>query len=298
MPDNESKTMIYSMTGYACKTLQLPTTSIQLEIKSVNHRFLDLAIKISDDFKPIENLLRLQITNQLSRGKVDLRISFKENGVDHPQLRLNQDLLEQYLGLIEQINQKTKAVSQFSATDIIAFPGMLIQQHYSLEELQTPILSACALLLKELQLSQQTEGEKLAVIMQARLTEIQAVIALIQPLLGTLVQNHQLKLKQRISEALNNVELNDSRLQQEFAFFCQKMDVSEEIDRLKAHVAEFNNLLVAGGPIGKRLDFICQEMQREANTFGAKSISIETTQKAVELKVLIEQIREQVQNLM
>ena len=107
-----------------------------------------------------------------------------------------------------------------------------------------------------------------------------------------------MKLKQRLAEFIHESEINDARLQQEFAFFCQKMDVSEEIDRLQAHVNEFNALLNKGGQIGKRLDFICQEMHREANTFGSKSVAIETTQKAVDLKVLIEQIREQVQNIM
>lgn len=290
--------MIYSMTGYAAKPIQINSSLIQLEIKSVNHRFLDITIKSADEFKPLENLMRNLISSQISRGKIDIKCFFKDNKELNQELHLNQELLKEYLALINQINQLNEFPAPVSAAQIIAMPGIIKQQNLNLEEIQEPILQGFTDLLQEFKLTQEAEGNKLLDILTARLTQIQEIIFNIQPLLAQITHDYREKLKLRLSEVLGESEINDSRLQQEFAFFCQKMDVNEEIDRLGAHVSEFKQLLTKGGAIGKRLDFICQEMHREANTFGSKSVSIETTQKAVDLKVLIEQIREQIQNIM
>ncbi len=290
--------MIYSMTGYAAKPIQINSSLIQLEIKSVNHRFLDITIKSADEFKPLENLMRNLISSQISRGKIDIKCFFKDNKELNQELHLNQELLKEYLALINQINQLNEFPAPVSAAQIIAMPGIIKQQNLNLEEIQEPILQGFTDLLQEFKLTQESEGNKLLDILTARLTQIQEIIFNIHPLLAQITHDYREKLKLRLSEVLGESEINDSRLQQEFAFFCQKMDVNEEIDRLGAHVSEFKQLLNKGGAIGKRLDFICQEMHREANTFGSKSVSIETTQKAVDLKVLIEQIREQIQNIM
>ncbi len=290
--------MIYSMTGYAAKPIQINSSLIQLEIKSVNHRFLDITIKSADEFKPLENLMRNLISSQISRGKIDIKCFFKDNKELNQELHLNQELLKEYLALINQINQLNEFPAPVSAAQIIAMPGIIKQQNLNLEEIQEPILQGFTDLLQEFKLTQEAEGNKLLDILTARLTQIQEIIFNIHPLLAQITHDYREKLKLRLSEVLGESEINDSRLQQEFAFFCQKMDVNEEIDRLGAHVSEFKQLLTKGGAIGKRLDFICQEMHREANTFGSKSVSIETTQKAVDLKVLIEQIREQIQNIM
>lgn len=290
--------MIYSMTGYAAKPIQINSSLIQLEIKSVNHRFLDITIKSADEFKPLENLMRNLISQHISRGKIDIKCFFKDNKELKQELHLNQELLTQYLALITQINNLNDSPAPVSAAQIITIPGIIKQQNLNLEEIQEPILQGFADLLQEFKLTQRAEGDKLLEILSARLTQIQKIILNIHPILAQITHDYREKLKLRLSEVLGESEINDSRLQQEFAFFCQKMDVNEEIDRLGAHVSEFKQLLTKGGAVGKRLDFICQEMHREANTFGSKSVSIETTQKAVDLKVLIEQIREQIQNIM
>lgn len=290
--------MIYSMTGYAAKPIQINSSLIQLEIKSVNHRFLDITIKSADEFKPLENLMRNLISQHISRGKIDIKCFFKDNKELKQELHLNQELLTQYLALITQINDLNDSPAPISATQIIAMPGIIKQQNLNLEEIQEPILQGFSDLLQEFKLTQSSEGDKLVDILTTRLTQIQEIILNIHPLLAQITHDYREKLKLRLSEVLGESEINDGRLQQEFAFFCQKMDVNEEIDRLGAHVSEFKQLLTKGGAVGKRLDFICQEMHREANTFGSKSVSIETTQKAVDLKVLIEQIREQIQNIM
>lgn len=290
--------MIYSMTGYAAKPIQINSSLIQLELKSVNHRFLDITIKSAEEFKPLETTLRNLISQEITRGKIDIKCFFKDNKSLDQELHLNQAMLTQYLSLIKQVNQLNDNPAPISATQIIAMPGIIKQQDLSLDDIQEDILTGFRELITAFKVTQANEGEKIFEMLSSRLSQITEIIEQVKPILIKVTADYREKLKLRLSEVLGETEISDTRLQQEFAFFCQKMDVNEEIDRLGAHVTEFTMLLIKGGAIGKRLDFICQEMHREANTFGSKSVSIETTQKAVDLKVLIEQIREQIQNIM
>ncbi len=294
----KAKPMIYSMTGYAAKPIQINSALIQIELKSVNHRFLDITFKSAEEFKPLETTLRNLLTKEITRGKIDIKCFFKDNKSLDQELHLNQPLLTQYISLIKQIDVLSNAPSPISATQILSMPGVIKQHELSLDDMQEDILTGFSQLITTFKVTQATEGEKIKEMLNSRLIQISLIIQQARPLLTQVTIDYREKLKLRLSEVLGEVEISDNRLQQEFAFFCQKIDISEEIDRLEAHVAEFNKLLNKGGAIGKRLDFICQEMHREANTFGSKSVSIDTTQKAVDLKVLIEQIREQIQNIM
>lgn len=290
--------MILSMTGYASRTLQLNSHLIQLEIRSVNHRFLDLTIKLSEEIKHLESALRAIITGQINRGKVDVKLYIKENKANAPSININHELLQQYLKLGEEIQQLTSKNINISMHDILHFPGIINQDSNYNESFEQQILAEFNLLLIEFIGSQQAEGEKIMQMLLERTSQIDNTILTLRPLVGKATEEYKDKLQKRLAEFLAENEINDTRLQQEFAFFCQKIDVTEEIDRLQAHSSEFTQLVKKGGKIGKRLDFICQEMNREANTFGAKSISIDTSRNSVNLKVLIEQIREQVQNIM
>ena len=290
--------MIYSMTGYAANQIQINSATIQLEIKSVNHRFLDITIKSAEEFKPLENQLRTLIAQYINRGKIDIKLFLKENQNHNNTLELNHALLQKYLNLITQIEAYGVNQASLTTSQILALPGILTQAQFETDEIQEPLLAEFSALLTKFVQTQSIEGDKLQQLLSSRLEQISEIVTQIKPMLGKVTSEYQAKLRQRLAEFIQESEINDARLQQEFAFFCQKMDVSEEVDRLQAHVNEFNALLKKGGQIGKRLDFICQEMHREANTFGSKSVAIETTQKAVDLKVLIEQIREQVQNIM
>ena len=290
--------MIYSMTGYASSNLQINSISLQLELKSVNHRFIDISIKTNDEFKALENIVRTTLSEQIARGKIDFKCFIKESPQQSKKLILKNELLNQYIQMIEQINLQTKNPAPISATEILALPGIFQQPDIDVEALQAELLNAISSLIVSYKATQASEGEKLRQVIQQRLNEIQKIIEDTVPQLKLITTEYKEKLKQRLTEALDESNLSDTRLQQEFAFFCQKIDIQEELDRLGAHVKEFNKLITKGGAIGKRLDFICQEMNREANTFGSKSIAVEITQKAVDLKVLIEQIREQVQNIM
>lgn len=290
--------MIYSMTGYAANQIQINSATIQLEIKSVNHRFLDITIKSAEEFKSLENQLRTLMAQYINRGKIDIKLFLKDNQSQNNTLELNHELLQKYLNLMTQIEKYGISQAPLTIPQILSIPGILSQTQFTTDEIQEPLLTEFSVLLSKFVQTQSIEGEKLQQLLSSRLTQIAEIVTQIKPLLGKIAAEYQTKLKQRLAEFMRESEINDARLQQELAFFCQKMDVSEELDRLQAHVNEFNALLNKGGQIGKRLDFICQEMHREANTFGSKSVAIETTQKAVDLKVLIEQIREQVQNIM
>lgn len=290
--------MIYSMTGYATKNLQINSLLVQLEIKSVNHRFIDITIKTNDEFKPLENTFRTILSSEISRGKIDFKCFIKDNPDNSSSLNLNDNLLNQYLELINKINLRSSSPAPVSATDLLTLPGIFQQQSIDLESIQPQLVEITNQLISEYKTTQATEGEKLECLIRERLNSITKTVKETLPLIENITQEYKDKLKTRLSEALSESDISDTRLQQEFAFFCQKIDIREEMDRLNAHVEEFNKLLTKGGSIGKRLDFICQEMHREANTFGSKSMAIEITQKAVDLKVWIEQIREQVQNIM
>ena len=286
------------MTGYASKTLQLSNFSLQIDIKSVNHRFFDLNIKSPDELKNIEQLLREIITKKIARGKLDLRINIKESTNSTPKLNFNQEAFTQYDKLAKIITQQIPHAKELSIAEIFHLPRVLSQDTYPVEEMQQTLINELPALITNLTTSQKREGEKLSDIIKEKLILIKKLIETAKIELPKLTQSYQTKLRIKLQEVLNDNILSEQRLQQEFAYFCQKIDVTEEIERLNIHVNEFTTLLEHGGTIGKKLDFISQEMHREANTFGAKSVALETTQLSIELKVLIEQIREQVQNIM
>ena len=290
--------MLFSMTGYANKTIQLSNFSLQIDIKSVNHRHFDLTIKSPEEFKNYEQYIRETIAKKIVRGKIELRINLKESTNSTAKINLNHEIFTQYQNLELFMLEKNPQARPLSIAEIFQLPGVLNQNTYPVEEIQQILIAEIPQLITELNLSQSREGEKLSEIINDKLVLIKKLIDIAKLELPNLIQAYQIKLRTKLQEALDDATLNEQRLQQEFAYFCQKIDVTEEIERLNTHVAEFINLLKHGGAIGKKLDFITQEMHREANTFGAKSVALETSKISIELKVLIEQIREQVQNIM
>lgn len=294
----ENLVMIYSMTGYAAKSILVDSFSMQLEIKSVNNRFLDITLKSNDELKPIEQDIRQLISGKIQRGKVDLKCFIKDGIDGQKKLVLNQLMLNEYINIFQQLEQSMPNMHNISPVEMIGLPGVMGQSHVTLEEIKPQIFSELELLLIDYKSTLADEGSKLNLIIKTKLSQMQQIVDEAEPLIQEAVNNYQEKIKLRLLTVIDDMALTDTRFQQEIALFCQKIDVTEEMDRLTVHISEFNKLLNAGGVLGKRLDFICQEMNREANTFGSKSVSIKTTQKAVDLKVLIEQIREQVQNIM
>lgn len=289
--------MIYSMTGYANRTIQINETSLQIDIRSVNHRFLDLTIKCPEEFKQFEQEIREVITNKISRGKLDLRINVQENHTDNINLNLNPNLLARYSELSEQIQEEFPSVAPATTAEIMSLPGMIIKNTLVVEKIKPILLKETNLLIDDLLNSQLAEGNKLKSILEDKAKQMSKILTKSQEVLPTVIGEYKAKLQQKLVEAINDTTINDQRFQQEFVYFCQKIDVDEELSRLGAHLKQFDILINSNGMVGKKIDFLIQEMHREANTFGAKSISITTTNSSVELKVLIEQMKEQIQNI-
>lgn len=288
--------MIYSMTGYANRTTQIKNLTFEIDIRSVNQKFCDLTIKCPEDIRKIEKSLREVIVSKIPRGKIDLRIHYKHDQYNNA--KLNTNLLTHYLTIANQIKQFIPTATLNNISDLINLPNMLIIETPDENLIETNLLTEVSILLDELLNSQQSEGAKLFTIMQEKIERIAQIIEEAKALMPQVKQNYHDKLKQKLYEILDESASNEQRFHQEFAYFCQKIDVDEELSRLSGHCTRFKELLHSGGMIGKKIDFLSQEMHREANTFGAKSNSLNTSDLAIELKVLIDQIREQVQNIM
>jgi uncharacterized protein (TIGR00255 family) len=287
--------MIYSMTGFAVAQSDLAAGTLVVEMRSVNHRYLELHLRIDDALRVFEPQVREAIAARLGRGKVELRASLiTPSGASAP-AELSADVLDQLARLSASVQQRFPQSRPLSVADILRWPGVLATQQISADALQTHLLAALNQVIAELTASRAREGEKLAAIILERVVQMEALVARVRPLLPALLRTYQEKLTSRLQEALQAAD--EGRIHQELALYAQKIDVDEELGRLTTHLQEVRRVLAAGGAVGKRLDFLMQELNREANTLGSKSVSSETSQASMELKVLIEQIREQVQNI-
>jgi len=284
-----------SMTGFAVATANLETGSISLELRAVNSRFLDLAFRMGEDFRVLEPAIRERISDQVKRGKLECRLNFtaKEGG----QLpgAANADLLEQLARLAEQVSAAIPEARPFGIAEILRWPGMLGESALDPEQLHAAALNLLTGVLADFNASRAQEGAKLADIILQRVAALRARVADLRPRTPEIVAAFRDKITRRIEEILQGAD--PERIHQEVALFAQKIDVDEELDRLSTHLDEVERVIQQGGPAGKRLDFLMQELNREANTLGSKAAAMELSQASVEMKVLIEQIREQVQNL-
>ncbi|RXZ44827.1 YicC/YloC family endoribonuclease [Crenobacter cavernae] len=287
--------MISSMTGFSVATRDLPGAVLNLELRAVNHRYLDLQMRLPEELRPIESQLRELISAKVTRGKVECRIGFNASESDAPSLELNRELLNRVLALGDELAGLRAGLAPLTTAELLRWPGVLKSNEVAAEVLQKAALETLGKLLDDFNASRVREGEKLKAILIEKLDGIEAIVTAVKPRLPQILEAYLAKLSARLAEALDNVD--DDRIKQEFALFAQKIDVDEELGRLSTHVSEVRRILKAGGQAGKRLDFLMQELNREANTLGSKSVSPETTQASVELKVLIEQMREQIQNL-
>ena len=239
----------------------------------------------------------IKINSKINRGKVDLRIFHSDTNNGSSKTQLNKNVLEHYIAISCQIQQYLPQAKLENICNMLHLPGILQHDTLDIVAVEKLLVSQIEQLVDELIASQQSEGEKLQSILHDKLNQIEQITNQAFDLLPNIKESYREKLKNKLFEALGEAMNNEQRFSQEFAFFCQKIDVDEELSRLKAHIKQFRDLLKNGGLIGKKIDFVTQEMHREANTFGAKSAALETSHQAVELKVLIEQIREQIQNI-
>jgi len=287
--------MIYSMTGYSALSQELPQGTLNLELKTVNSRYLELQFRIADDLRVLEPMLRELIGSRLGRGKVDCRLGFSAAVTAESLAHLHTGLLDQLLALDKTVRAHAPQAVPLSVAEILRWPGIMDTEEVSKETLKSAALALLTRALDELAATRAREGAKLKDIILERAEQMTGLVAQIKPKSALIVANLQEKLRQRLHEA--QVSSDDERVRQEIVLFAQKIDVDEELARLGAHLSELQRILQKGGSAGKRLDFLMQELNREANTLGSKSVDKEMSQASMDMKVLIDQMREQVQNI-
>lgn len=287
--------MVYSMTGYAVQEREVAGGTLLLELRAVNHRYLELHMRLDDALRSCEPALREAIGARLGRGKVECRVTLVAPVAGRVAAGLDPAVLEQLAQLEGDVRQCFPQSQPLSVADILRWPGVLASGQQDGAALGDEALALLEQTLQELAATRGREGAKLKALMLERVAAMEAQIAKVRPLLPGLLQGYQEKLQARLREVLQTAD--DDRIRQELTLYAQKIDVDEELDRLTTHLQEVKRVLANGGAVGKRLDFLMQELNREANTLGSKSVSSETSQVSMELKVLIDQIREQVQNL-
>ncbi|MDD2721276.1 MAG: YicC family protein [Gallionella sp.] len=286
--------MILSMTGYANTSADIESGSLSLELRAVNHRYLDIQLRMPDELRCFETALREQITTQLQRGKVECRINFTARGAQ-ASASLNRQLLSQLADWNIEVQAILPDARPLSVAEVLSWKGVLETPTASSDELRDTLLTLLQDALQEFSASRGREGEKLKDFLLQRLEKIEALRLDVMPHIPAAIANYEQKLTARLREALQGAE--DERVRQEITLFASKIDVDEELSRLESHLSEMRRILGKGGAVGKRLDFLMQELNREANTLGSKSVDAEVSRSAMEMKILIEQMREQIQNL-
>ena len=287
--------MILSMTGFAAEATELPGLSVSVELRSVNHRYLDVTVKLPDEFRHLESVLRERLSGELKRGKVECRVSMNRTTPGTTTLAVDADRVKQLANAAAQVLQTLPTAAPLSVNEILRWPGVMAEPSIPPDELAGKVMELVDQAVKDLASSRRREGAKVQAVLAASCDGIEVQVARVTPRIPAIHAAFNDKLASRLRDA--GLDPNEDRLKQEFAVFATKIDVAEELSRLTTHVAEVRRVLTAGGNAGKRLDFLAQELHREANTLGSKSVDAEISQVSLELKVLIEQMREQVQNV-
>jgi uncharacterized protein (TIGR00255 family) len=287
--------MLKSMTAFARVEHESDFGSLTWELRTVNHRYLEPNIKLPDAFREIEPKLRTLMRTYLSRGKLDGMLKWQPSAKKQDSLKLNQDVLKSLNTATQEINSIFDGIAPLNALSILQWPGVIDTESADRQKLCAEGLEAFEESLKILVENREREGAQLAPLFEDRLVAIEGIVSEVRSWLPEILQKQNELIRKRFEVA--SVELESERLAQEMVLLAQKTDVAEELDRLDAHVLEVRTVLKKNEPVGRRLDFLMQELNREANTLSSKSIVTDTTKAAVELKVLIEQMREQIQNV-
>jgi uncharacterized protein (TIGR00255 family) len=287
--------MISSMTGFAAAAHESARGSLAVELKTVNHRYLEFQARIPEELRPLEPAMREAVAQRLTRGKVDCRVTFTPLDAGERSLLPDEKAMSSLAAAGALVAARFPAARPLSVAEVLHWPGVLADEALSAEALKLELMGVLERAIAELDASRAREGAKLEAVLRERLDSMARLVEQARPLVPGALKAFQEKLAQKIAEAGANP--SDERVHQEIVLYAARIDVDEEIARLTTHIGEFRRVLDKGGACGKRLDFLCQELNREANTLGSKSVANEMTRTSVELKVLIEQMREQVQNI-
>ena len=291
--------MIRSMTGYGKGSLNLEGREYQIEIKSVNHRYLDINIKMPRTLSYLEETVKKEISEKIKRGKIDVFVTFENNSQEGRNIKINKELAKIYINQLKELAQEEKISSNIEVIDIAKFPDILtIKTDEEDEKIKNEIILATKEATDKIVEMKSIEGQKIAQDLLARIEKIENKIEEISKKSTGLIEEYVVKLEKRIKEILKTEEVDKARLAQEVVIYADKCSVEEEITRLKSHIYQFKNLIADNNEtIGKKLDFIIQEMNRETNTIGSKANNLEITNGVIDIKTELEDIREQIQNI-
>ena len=287
--------MTYSMTGFANADQKLPQGELAWELRTVNHRFLEVQFKLPEGLRRHERTLRDLVAEKISRGKLDASLQFRPAATAATELNIDSGLAKRVIEQAERIDADIRTSSGINPLDILRWPGVIEERSPDIDALLEPAQELLTKALDSLQAARQREGERIEAMLESRLTQVATMVAEVRARLPEVTE----AIRHRVAERARSLDarIDPERLEQELVLLAQKLDVAEELDRLDAHVEETRAALKMQAPIGRRLDFLMQEFNREANTLASKSGDPTTSAIAVDLKVLIEQMREQVQNV-
>ena len=287
--------MIHSMTGFARREHEAPWGRLSCEVRTVNHRYLETSLRLPEELRAVEADLRRLVSDRLRRGKVDCSFRLVVADKSGESLELDPGRLDAVVRTVESIRDRTSHARKVDPMDILRWPGVLVEPESPTEPLQAAARTLLGETLAAVAEMRAAEGARIRVMLLERCDQVETLATQVRARLPTVLENLRTRLRDRVAEIV--ADADPERLEQEIAMLAQKMDVDEELDRLQSHVHEARNALDRDEAVGRRLDFLMQEFNREANTLGSKSQDQETTRLAVELKVVIEQMREQVQNV-
>ncbi len=290
--------MIKSMTGYGKANLSQKERKYEVEIKSVNHRYLDISVKMPRVLSYLEEEVKKEIASKVKRGKIDVFINFENSSTEGKEIKINTEIAKIYIDELKKLAKQENILANIEVTEISKFPDVLsIQNKQEDETIKNELLQTVSQATEKLVQMRSVEGNKIAEDLLVRIQAIQEKVKEISSLSTGLIEEYVVKLEGRIKEILKNQEVEEARLAQEVVIYADKCSVEEEVTRLKSHISQFEKLLKADEAIGKKLDFIIQEMNRETNTIGSKANNLEITNDVIDVKTELENIREQIQNI-
>lgn len=287
--------MLNSMTGFAREAAELPFGTLTCELRAVNHRYLDVQFRLPEELRPKEVELRRQIAATVKRGKVECSLHLRRAFHAADELKLDQQLVRQLSARVAEISDLLPETRALDPVDVLRWPGVVQEPEIDTEPLFTATSELLAAALSALGEMRSNEGRRIADMLETRCAEILDIAASVKKRMPEVMDTVRSKQRERIDNL--NIDADPARLETELALIAQKLDIDEELDRLVSHISEIRAVLKKGEPVGRRLDFLMQELNREANTLGSKSSDTDTTRAAVDLKVLVEQMREQIQNV-
>ena len=290
--------MIKSMTGYGKSNLSINSREYQVEIKTVNHKYIDTNIRMPRTISYLEEDIRKLITSKLKRGKVDISITFENYSKDGNDIRINTELAKMYIGNLRKLAEEENLSSNIDVTEITKLPDVLtIKSNLDEKQIKEELLQVVDYAINQLIDMRKNEGKRISENILAKISQVEEKKDEIFALSTGLIDEYVVKLEARIKEILRTEELDKSRLMQEVVIYADKCSVEEEITRLKSHIGQLRNLIDSDEPSGKKMDFLIQEMNRETNTIGSKANNLEITNRVVDIKTILEDIREQIQNI-